>query len=161
VDPNNTAIRLAQTPAREAIAEKIQVMSNVNNSNPIITDKYLTKSMKELNDNLDEKFGTLTTTINNHMDRKHESTTATITQHTNNLQALFGTIAHELQQSNLRMQGLINGLSAAAPEMLQRGTLPPLPHGYNTTAQPLLLQAPPGFYNNPSTNHQGHNSFNE
>jgi hypothetical protein len=150
VDPNNTAIRLAQASAREAIAEKIQAMSNVTNSNPTLTDKSLTKSMKELEDKLDKKFGTLTTTINNHTDRRHESTTATITHHTNNLQALFGTIAHELQQSNLRMQGLVNGLSAAAPEILQRAPLPPLPQGYNATAPPLPLQAPPGFHNNPS-----------
>ena len=152
-EPNNTAIRLAQAPAREAIAEKIQAMSNASNSNPTLTEKHLAKTMKELEDKLDEKFGTLTTTINAHTDRRHEGTTATITHHTNNLQALFGTIAHELQQSNLRMQGLVNGLSTA--------TLPPLPHGYNTTAPPLPLQAPPGFHTNPSTLHQGHSSFNE
>ena len=150
-DPNNTAIRLAQAPAREAIAEKIQAMSNVTHANPILTKKHLTKTIKELEDKLDEKFGTLTTTINTHTDCRHEGTTATITHHTNNLQALFGTIAQELQQSNLRMQGLVNGLS----------TLPPLPHGYNTTTAPLPLQAPPGFHNNSSTHHQGHSSFNE
>ena len=159
-DPNNTAIRLAQAPAREAIAEKIQAMSNVTNSNPILTERYLTKTMKEFEDKLDEKFGTLTTTINTNTDRRHESTTATITHHTNNLQALFGTIAHELQQSNIRMQGLVNGLATAAPEILQRSALPPTPHGYNAAAPPLPLQAPPGFHNNPSTNHQGPNPFN-
>ena len=116
-DPNNTAIRLAQAPAREAIAEKIQAMSNVTNSNPILTERYLTKTMKEFEDKLDEKFGTLTTTINTNTDRRHEHTTATITHHTNNLQTLFGTIAHEIQQSNLRMQGLVNGLATAAPEI--------------------------------------------
>jgi hypothetical protein len=141
-DPNNTTIRLAQAPAREAIAEKIQAMGNVTNTNPIITEKYLTKTMKEFEDKLDVKFETLTTTINTHTDRKHEGTTATITHHTNNLQALFGTIAQELQQSNLRMQGLVNGLANAAPEILQRATLPPLPHGYNTTVQSLPFQAP-------------------
>ena len=160
-DPNNTAIRLAQAPAREAIAEKIQAMSNAAHSNPTLTEKHLAKTMRDFEDKLDEKFGTLTTNINTHTDRRHEGTTATITHHTNNLQALFGTIAHELQQSNLRMQGLVNGLSTAAPEILQRATLPPLPHGYNTTAPPLPLQAPPGFHNNPSILHQGHSSFNE
>ena len=67
-DPNKTAIRLAQTPVKEAIAEKIQAMSNVTNSNPILTEKYLTKIMKEFEDKLDEKFGMLTTTINTHTD---------------------------------------------------------------------------------------------
>ena len=158
-DPNNTAIRLAQAPAREAIAEKIQAMGNATNTNPTLTEKYLTKTMKELEDKLDEKFETLTTTINTHTDRRHESTTTAITHHSNNLQALFGTIAQELQQSNLRMQGLVNGLANAAPEILQRTTLPPLPHGYNATALPL--QAPPGFHNNPPTHQQGPNTFNE
>ena len=144
-DPNNTAIRLAQAPAREAIAEKIQAMGNITNSNPLLTEKHLTKSMKELEDKLDEKFGTLTTTINTHTDRRHESTTATITHHTNNLQVLFGTIAHEIQQFNLRMQGLVNGLSNAAPEILHRATLPPLPHGYNATAPPPPPSSPPGL----------------
>jgi hypothetical protein len=159
LDPNNTAIRLAQAPAREAIAEKIQAMGNISNTNPTLTEKYLTKTMKKFEDKLNEKFESLTTTINTHTDRRHESTTATIIHHTNNLQALFGTIAQELQQSNLRMQGLVNGLANVAPEILQRATLPPLPYGYNATALPL--QAPTGFHNNPSTHQQGHNSFNE
>ena len=77
-DPNKTAIWLAQTPVREAIADKIQAMTNTTNSNPALTEKYLTKTMKEFEDKLDEKFGTLTTTINNHTDRRLEETTATI-----------------------------------------------------------------------------------
>ena len=159
-DPNKTAIRLAQAPVREVIADKIQAMSNATSSNPPLTEKYLSKTMKELEDKLEEKFGTLTTTINNHTDRRFEATTATITHHTANLQALFGTIAHEFQQSNLRMQGIVNGLSTAAPEIFQRTTPPPIPHGLNTTASPLPLQAPPGFHGNPIIHHQGPNNLN-
>ena len=158
-DPNKTAIRLAQAPAREAIADKIQAMGNATNSNPLITERYLTKTMKEFEDKLDERFGSLTTSINNHTDKKHEATTTTITNHSTNLHALLGTIAHEFQQSNIRMQGFINGLSTAAPEIMHR-TAPAPPHGPHTTAPPLPLQAPPGFQNNPQMYHQGPHTFN-
>ena len=153
-DPNNTAIRLAQAPAREAIAEKVQAMCNANNPNPLVIEKQLTKTMKDLEEKLDEKFGTLTTSINSHTDRRLEVTTATITHHTNHLQALLGTIAHEFQQSNLRMQGIVNGLSVAAPEIFQRTTPPPIPQGFNTTAPVLTLQAPPAFQHNSPMHHQ-------
>ena len=156
--PNKTAIRIAQTPVREAIAEKIQAMGNATNANPLITEHYLTKSLKEFEEKLDEKFCTLSTNINTHTERNLEATTTTLTHHTSNLQTILGTIAQEFHQSNLRMQGIVNGLSAAAPELLQRTTLPP--QGFNSTVQPLPLQAPPGFHNNPTTSHQGPSAFN-
>jgi len=78
-------------------------MSNATNAHPPLNKKYLTKTVKKLEDKLDEKFGTVTTSMNNHTDRRFKATTATITHHTANLQAFFGTIAHEFQQSNLRM----------------------------------------------------------
>ena len=46
-DPNKTAIRLAQAPAREAIAEKVQAMGNVNNLHPLLTEHHLVRTMKE------------------------------------------------------------------------------------------------------------------
>ena len=159
--PNDTAIRLAHAPAREAIADKIQAMSNVAHSNPLVTEKHLSKTMKEFEDKLEEKFGTLTTAINTHTDRRLETTVATIVYHTTHLQSLLGTIAHEFQQSNTRMQGLVNGISAAAPELLQRNIPPPIPRGLNTTAPPLPLQAPPGFHRNPQAHHQRPPAFNE
>ena len=159
-DPNNTAIRLAQAPVREAIADKVQAMNNVTNPNPLITERYLTKTMKDFEEKLEEKFGTLTTSINEHTDRKIETTTASIAHHTSHLQALLGTIAHEFQQSNLRMQGLVNGLAAAAPDIIQRSVPPPMPQGSNVTAPPLPLQAPPGFHGNPTMHQQGHYTFN-
>ena len=158
-DPNKTAIRLAQAPVREAIAEKVQAMHNANNPNPLVTEKQLTKTIKDLEEKLDEKFGILTTSINSHTDRRLEVTTATITHHTNHLQALLGTIAQEFQQSNLRIQGIMNGLSVAAPEILQRTAPPPIPQGFNTTAPALTLQAPPGFHHNPPMHHQGPPTF--
>ena len=158
--PNDTAIRLAHAPAREAIADKIQAMHNVAHSNPIVTEKHLSKTMKDFEEKLEEKFGTLTTTINSHTDRRLESTVATIVHHTTHLQSLLGTIAHEFQQSNIRMQRLVNGISAAAPELLQRSNPPPIPQGLNTTAPPLPLQAPPGFHGNPTIHHQGPSAFN-
>ena len=62
-DPNKTAIRIAQTPVREVIAEKIQAMGNATNANPLITEHHINKSMKELKDKLDENFCTLSITI--------------------------------------------------------------------------------------------------
>ena len=158
-DPNKTTICLAQAPVRKAIAEKIQAMGNATNVNPLITEKYLTKTMKEFKDKLDEKFCTLSTSINTHADRRLEATTATITHHTNNLQALFGIIVHKFQQSNLRMQGLVNGLSVVTPDILQRTAPPPLPQGFNTTDSPLPLQVPPSFHTNPPMHHQGPSAF--
>ena len=144
-DPNKTAIRLAQASAREAIAEKVQAMGNVNNLHPLLTEHHLARTMKEFEEKLDEKFGSLSTTINHHTDRRHEAITTTLTTHSTNLHALLGTIAQEFQQSNFRMQGLIHGLSTAAPDMLHRIIPPPTPQGPPTTAPPLPLQAPPGF----------------
>jgi hypothetical protein len=160
-DPNKTAIRLAQAPVREVIADKIQAMSNATNANPLITEKYLTKTMREFEDKLEEKFGSLTTTINHHTDRNHEATTTTITNHTTHLHALLGTIAQEFQQSNMRMQGIIQGLSTIAPDTTHRTAPPPIPQGPHTTAPPLPIQAPPGFPNHPHMYHQGPHSFNE
>ena len=80
-DPNKTAIHLAQVPAREAIADKIQAMGNATNPNPLLTGKYLTRTMKEFEKKLDEKFGSLTTSINHHTNRRHDATTTTLTNH--------------------------------------------------------------------------------
>ena len=50
--PNKTAIRLVHAPAREAIADKMQAMNNAHNSNPLVSEKQLTKTMKDLEDKL-------------------------------------------------------------------------------------------------------------
>ena len=115
LDPNKTAIRIAQTPVREVIAEKIQAMGNATNANPLVTEHHINKSMKELKDKLDENFCTLSITITIHTEWRLEATTTTLTYHTSHLQAILGTIAHEFQQSHLRMQGIVHDLSAAAP----------------------------------------------
>ena len=98
--------------------------------------------MKEFEDKLEEKFGSLTTTINHHTDQRHETTTTTITNHTTNLHVLLGTIAQEFQQSNLRMQGIIQGLSTATPDIKHRTAPPPTPQGPHMTALPLPIQPP-------------------
>ena len=116
--------------------------------------------MKAFEDKLDEKFCTLSTTVTTHTERSLEASTATLIHHTSNLQAFLGTIAQEFHQSNLRMQGIVNGISAAAPELLQRATPPSIPQGFTTATSPLPLQAPPGFHNNPPTYHQGPSTFN-
>ena len=143
-NPNKTAIRLAQAPVREVIADKVQAMGNATNTNSLITETYLIKTIKEFEDKLEEKFGSLTTTINNHTDRRHEATTTTITNHTTNLHALLGTIAQEFQQSNLRMQGIIQGLSTITPDITHRTAPPPTPQGpHMTNSNPPGLPKPP------------------
>ena len=159
-DPNKTAIRLAQAPVREVIADKVQATNNSTNANPTITEKYLAKTMRKFEDKLEEKFGSLTTTINHHTDRRHEATSTTITNHTTNLHALLGTIAQEFQQSNVCMQGIIQGLSTVATDTIHQTALPPT-LGPSTTALPLHIQVPPGFPNHPQMSHQGSQPFNE
>lgn len=158
-DPNTTAIRLAQASTREALAEKVQAMGNVPNPNPLITEKFLTRTMKEWEEKLDEKFGSLTTSINHNTDLRHDATTSTLTNHSNHLHALLGTIAQEFQQSNIRMQGIITGLSTAAPDVIQRSAPSPTSHGLHPNAPPLPLQAPPGFQGHPLMYPQGPHSF--
>ena len=116
--------------------------------------------MKEFEDKLEEKFGSLTTTINHHTDPRHETTTTTLTNHTTNLHALLGTIAQEFQQSNIRMQGIIQGLSTITPDITHR-TAPPPPQGPHMITPPLPIQAPLGFLNHPQMYHQGVNPLNE
>ena len=53
--PNQPAIRLAQAPVREAIAQKVHAMSNTNASSPLVSEKPFTKAMKELADTMDNK----------------------------------------------------------------------------------------------------------
>ena len=160
-EPNKTAIRLAQAPIRDVIADKIQAMGNAANPNPLITEKYICKTIREFEEKLDEKFGSLSTTINSHTDWRHETTTTTITNHTTNLHALLGTMAQEFQQSNVRMQSIIHGLSTAAPEIIHRNAQPSTSHGFHTIAPPLPLQVPPGFQFNPQIYHQGPHTLNE
>ena len=144
-EPNKTAIRLAQAPIREIIADKIQAMGNAANPNPLITEKYLRKTIREFKEKLDEKFDSLSTTINSRTDRRYETTTTTITNHTTNLHALLGTMAQKFQQSNVRMQSIIYGLSTAAPDIIHCNAKPSTSHGFHTIAPPLPLQAHPDF----------------
>lgn len=79
------AIRLVHAPICEAIGDKVQAMADVTSTKPLIVDKHLSKSIKVLEDKLDETFGTLTTAISAHTDQRHEATMVTITHHTTNL----------------------------------------------------------------------------
>jgi hypothetical protein len=74
-------------------------MSNATNTNPLITEKNFTQTIKELEDKLDEKFGTLTTTVNNFMNgaSKYLWQPSPITPPT--FKHSFRTIAQEFQQS--------------------------------------------------------------
>lgn len=65
--------------------------------------------MKELQDKLDEEFGTLTTAIDTHMDQRHKATMGIIIHHTTNIQELFG--AQAFKHSNIQMQGIVHDLA--------------------------------------------------
>lgn len=54
-EPNKTAIRLAQTPTCEAIAQKIQAMSNAVTAAPLVMEKSLTNSFMDLVIAVDKK----------------------------------------------------------------------------------------------------------
>ena len=62
-EPNQMAIRLAHAPVREVIAQKAQAMNNTASS-PLVSEKFLTKTIKELVDTVDGKLTTLTNNIN-------------------------------------------------------------------------------------------------
>ena len=162
-EPNNTAIRLAQAPPREAIAQKIQAMTNAATTNPPITEKYLNRTMQEWEERLDGKFATMVSTINLNTDRRTEEATDKIITQANNLHAIVGTLAYEIQMSNQRMQGIVQNLTTQYPEILQRPQAPST--SMHTTAPALQLQPPPGFPNGlpshpPHNQHQSYNPYN-
>lgn len=79
------AICLVHGPVCEALADKVQATDDVTNISPLIMDKHFSKSIKELEDKLDDKSGTLTTAMSTLTDQRHEATMVTITHHSTNL----------------------------------------------------------------------------
>lgn len=76
--------------------------------------------MKEFKDKLDKKFGSLSTIINNHTNQMHNTTTTIITNYITKSQRAPHNDSHEFLQSSIHMQGIMNGLSITALEMLHR-----------------------------------------
>ena len=68
--PNPTAIRLAQAPVREVIAQKAHAMDYINASAPLMSEKIFIKVMDDLADTMDDKLTTLTNNINLNTDMR-------------------------------------------------------------------------------------------
>lgn len=163
VEPNQTAIRLAQAPVREAIAQKVQAMNNVTASTPLVTEKLFTKTMKDLVETVDGKLATLANNINLNTDRRVEASTETLKSHTMHIANVVSSLAQEFQQSSQRMHYIMQNLATTIPELRGPSTSMNTTHTGGNTPQ---LQAPPGFLKAPHQNpppsfHQGHNSSHE
>ena len=52
-EPNLTAIRLAQAPVREVIAQKVQAMHNTTATSPLVSKRFFTKTTKVLVETVD------------------------------------------------------------------------------------------------------------
>ena len=170
--PNQTAIRLAQAPVREVIAQKAQAMHNTAASTPLVSEKLFTKAMKELAETMDDKLTTLTHNINLNTDLRIEASTDTLKTHATNIHNIMGAMAMEFQQSNNRMHNLMQTLTATPSDHPHTNIarLPPAPstsltttHGGDTN---MPQQAPPGFHNthlrnSPSSLHKGQYPLHE
>lgn len=170
-DPNKTAIRLAQAPAREAIVQQLEAMSNAN-TNPALTEQHFTKSMQEWEEKIDGKFAQFANTINHNTNTKVDAATDTLIHHAVNIQEIISNMAMEFQTSQQRMHAITQNLAMSLPNLYQR--LPTTnQHGPSTSittthtgGHPLQLQAPPGYHGPPQHNypqnpHQGYNPPNE
>ena len=146
--PNLTAIRLAQAPVREVIAQKIQAMNNTATTTPLVSEQLFTKIIKDLVETVDEKFTMLANTINLNTDKQVAASTETLTTHATNIYTIMNAMALEFQHSNNRMHSIMQTLAATTPELNQPLTarLPQTPSTSmaNTYAGDMHL-APPGF----------------
>ena len=158
-DPNPTAIRLAHAPVREVIAQKAQAMSNNAASSPLVSEKFFTKTIKELVETVDDKLTTLTNNINLNTDNRVEASTETFKTHATNLHNIMSAMAMEFQQSNHRIHNIMQTLAATSPE--PPNNFARLPHAPSTSMANAQAGdnnmhhiAPPGFsgahYRSPS-----------
>ena len=148
--PNQTAIRLAHAPVREVIAQKAQAMSNIAAGSPLVSEKFFTKTIKELVETVDGKLTSLTHQINLNTDTKIEASTDTLKTHATNMHNIMSAMAVEFQHSNNRIHNIMQTLAATSPEPTHVN-IARLPHApsssmVNTHAgEPNTLLAPPGF----------------
>ena len=166
-EPNQTAIRLAQAPVREVIAQKAQAMHNTAASSPLVSEKLFTKTMKELAETMDNKLTTLTHNINLNTDMRIEASTDTLKTHATNMHNIMSAMAMEFQQSNNRIHNIMQTLAATSPDPPPHTNTARLPHAPSTSLTnahagdnntPQL--APPGFpsahyRSSPSSLHKG------
>ena len=147
-EPNLTAIRLAQAPICEVIAQKVQAMNNTATTTLLLSERLFTKTIKDLVETVDEKLNTLANTINLNTDKQIATSTDTLTTHATNIHIIMNAMALEFQHSNNNMHNIMQTLAATTPELNQPlvARLPQAPSTSmtNTYAGDMHL-APPGF----------------
>ena len=149
-EPNQTAIRLAHAPVREVIAQKAQAMHNSAASSPLVSEKFLTKTIKDLVETVDGKLTTLANNINLNTDKQIEASTDTLKTHATTIHSIMSAMAMEFQQSNNRMHNIMQTLAATSPEP-PHSTIARLPQAPSTSMANTYAGdvntylAPPGF----------------
>ena len=148
ISPNQTAIRLAYAPVREVIAQKAHAMSNIAASSPLISERFFTKTIKDLVETVDDKLTTLANNINLNTDKQIEASTDTLKTHASNMHHIMGAMALEFQNSNNRMHNLMQSLATSSEPPnanLARLSRPPNAPMANTYIGDDTNLAPPGF----------------
>ena len=163
--PNSTAIRLAQAPMREVIAQKALAMNNHAATTPLVSETFFKKTMKNLVETMDTKLNTLTTHINQNTDARVEASTETLKTHAANIHNIMSAMASEFQQSNHRIHNTMQTIATTLPDPPIPARLPHMPHNPLDDTNTAQL-APPGFNtshyrNSPSSYHKGPNSQND
>lgn len=146
--PNHTAIRLAHAPVREVIAQKAHAMSNIAASSPLISERFFTKTIKDLVETVDDKLTNLANNINLNTDKQIEASTDTLKTHVSNMHHIMGAVALEFQNSNNRMHNLMQSLATSSEPPnanLARLSHPPNAPMANTYIGDDTNLAPPGF----------------
>ena len=158
--PNPMAIRLAHVPIREAIAQQVQAMSNTAASSPLVSEKFFTKTIKELVETVDGKLTTLTNNINLNTDKRVEASTDTLKTHATHIHNIMSAMAMEFQQSNNRIHNIMQTLAATSPEP-PHGNIARLPQAPSTSNAHQLT--PPGFHHRSpsSSTHKDQQYLNE
>ena len=163
--PNSTAIRLAQAPVREAIAQKALAMNNHAAATPLVSEKFFTKAMKDLVETMDVKLTTITNHINHNTDTRVEASTEILKNHAANIHNILSAMASEFQQSNHRIHNIMQTIATTLPDPPIPTRLPHVPNKPMDDFNTAQL-APPGFnsshfHNSPSSYHKDPNSLNE
>jgi hypothetical protein len=163
--PNSTAIRLAQAPVRETIAQKALAMTNHAAATPLVSEKFFNKTMQNLVETMDVKLNTLSTHINHNTDARVEASTEILKTHAANIHNIMSAMASEFQQSNHRIHNIMQTITTTLPDPPTPARLPHVPHNPTDDTNTAHL-APPGFNNHhfrnsPSSYHKGPNSQND
>lgn len=76
-------------------------MSNIAASSHLVSEKFFTKTIKELVETVDGKLTTLTHQINLNTDRKIEASTDTLKTHATNIHNIMSVMTMKFQHFNI------------------------------------------------------------